>query len=188
MLHIITPLFRLPMINLVSKSIPLFDDIIWHISLTNQNETLLPEDIKQRKNVKIYSLDCDDKDTTAKRNACLNTINDGFFCFLDDDTIFHPNMYEIYQKKNNVNFNGMVIGQQLKNNNTLRLNCSIPINGRIDTGNVLCNTSCLEKIKWPLHAQHGKARDFLFWTAVWNHYGKRAELINTPISYYNKLR
>ena len=75
------------------------DDITWHISKTSRNPDPDYEFIKSDKMIKLYNVDCDDTDTTAKRNAVLEKIKDGYFCFLDDDTVFHENMYIKYLRR-----------------------------------------------------------------------------------------
>lgn len=188
MLHIITPLFRFNLINHSYNSIPKYTDITWHISKSNKREELNCDFLNDNR-VKVYNIDCDDTNTTEKRNAVLTKIKDGYFCFLDDDTIFHQNMYSTYLKFKKNNFNGMIIGQQLNYVGKLRLKASVPRFCGIDTGNVLCHTSCLKKVRWPGKIiPKGTARDYLFWNEVYNYYDNNAILINIPISHYNKLR
>jgi len=80
-----------------------------------------------------------------KRNEVFKNIKDGYFCFLDDDTIFHENMYIKYLECVDNRFIGMLVGQQLDNKEKLRLIASKPVFCRIDTGNVLCHYKCLEE-------------------------------------------
>lgn len=110
-------------------------------------------------------------------------------CFLDDETVFHENMYPKYLECVDHNFVGMIVGQQIGNNNRLRLIDSKPVFRRIDTGNVLSHTSCLEQCKWSLeYTPNVNQRDFLFWNSVFEFYDKKCGIWNQPISYYNKLR
>ena len=85
MLHIITPLYRFNLIEKVYGSIFRNDDITWHISYSNKR--VLPDlpFLKNNNQIKIYPVDCEDSDTTSKRNAILSKIKDGYFCFLDDE-------------------------------------------------------------------------------------------------------
>jgi hypothetical protein len=188
-LHIVTPLFRFFNLEKVYKSILINDDITWHISKSSSREKIDFDFIKTDKQVKIYEVDCDDTNTTAKRNIILKNIKNGYFCFLDDDTIFHENMYMKYLECKENNFIGMLIGQQLNSKDKLRLNASPPRFTQIDTGNVLSHTSCLTKCEWPATHIHGvNQKDFLFWESVYNFYGKKCGIWNHPISYYNKLK
>ena len=96
MLHIITPLYRFENLEQIYNSILINDDITWHISKSNRREELNNDFIKTDKRIKIYN--CEDTDTTIKRNEVLSEIKSGYFCFLDDDTILHENMYIKYKE------------------------------------------------------------------------------------------
>ena len=134
-------------------------------------------------------MDCEDNNTTIKRNTALNNIKSGYFCFLDDDTLFHENMYIKYKECEENNFVGMLVGEQIDTDGELRLIASKPVYCHIDTGNVLCHTSCLKSVRWPTEVtQKYQARDFLFWDSVFNFYEKKCAIWNQPISFYNKLR
>ena len=186
-LHIITPLFRYENLTNIYNSILANEDIIWHISHTKKRP--LPDlEFLKSNNVKVYSVDCEDSEIYKKRNAVFQNIKNGYFCFLDDDTIFHENMYFKYLECIEHNFRGMLVGQQLSFDNNLRLISSKPAFGRIDTGNVLCHFKCLESCKWPSEHKEGvNSKDFLFWESVYNYYGMKCAIWNQPISYYNKL-
>lgn len=188
MLHIITPLYRFDLLEKVYNSILMDEDIVWHIAKSNRREELNYNFIKKDKRIKLYNLDCEDKDTTTKRNVILNQITQGYFCFLDDDTIFHENMYLKYQECVEHNFVGMLVGQQIDNDNKLRLIASKPVFRHIDTGNVIAHSNCLTVCRWPsVHTPGVNHKDFLFWESVYNFYGKKCAIWNQPISYYNKL-
>ena len=188
MLHIITPLYRFELIEKVYSSIPINDDVLWHISYSTKRELPKLSLLDNNKQIKIYPVDCEDNDTASKRNAILKEIRDGYFCFLDDDTIFHDNMYIKYMECTEENFKGMLVGQQLDIKNKLRLIASKPVFARIDSGNVLCHYKCLEECSWPYkHVEGVNQKDFLFWDSVYYYYGKKCAIWNQPISFYNKL-
>lgn len=74
-------------------------------------------------------------------------------------------------------------------NGKIRLNASIPKYCYIDTGNVISHHKCLEECRWPSSHQEGiNQKDFLFWDSVYNYYGRKCGISNSPISYYNKLK
>ena len=188
MLHIITPLYRFDNLEQIYNTMLVNDDITWHISKSNKREDLNNDFIKTDKRIKLYNCECEDNDTTIKRNTALQTIKSGYFCFLDDDTIFHENMYIKYLESVENNFIGMLVGEQLNPINRLRLIASPPKYTFIDTGNVLSHTSCLETCRWPkTHVKGVNEKDFLFWNSVYEFYGKKCTIWNQPISYYNKL-
>jgi hypothetical protein len=83
----------------------------------------------------------------------------------------------------------MLVGEQIDNDGKLRLVSSKPVFRRIDTGNVLCHSKCLDFCVWPSEFEDGiNQKDFLFWESVYNYYGNKCAIWNQPISYYNKLR
>ena len=189
MLHIITPLYRPENLELIYNSIYADNDITWHISKSSKTEKIKNNFINTDKRIKVYEVDCLDSDTTSKRNIVLENIKDGYFCFLDDDTIFHENMYMKYRECVDHAFVGMLIGEQLDYREKLRLIASKPVFGHIDTGNVLSHTKCLSICRWPLkHIPKVNQKDFLFWDSVYDFYGKKCGIWNQPISYYNKLK
>lgn len=189
MLHIITPLYRPTNLPKVYASIFKSDDIIWHISKSSKVPDPEYDFLKNDKQVKLYNVDCEDSDTTSKRNFVLEKIKTGYFCFLDDDTILHENMYIKYLECKEHNFIGMIVGEQTDNDGKLRLIASKPVYCRIDTGNVITHHKCLEVCKWPTNHQPGvNQKDFLFWESVYNYYGNKCGIWNQPISYYNKLK
>jgi hypothetical protein len=164
------------------------DDITWHISKSNRREDLNNDFINDDKRIKIYNVDCEDTEVYKKRIEVLSKINSGYFCFLDDDTLFHENMYIKYKECEEQNFIGMLVGEQLNPANELRLIASPPRFKFIDTGNVLAHTNCLETCRWPeTYIKGVNQKDFLFWDSVYNYYNKQCAIWNSPISYYNKL-
>lgn len=188
-LHIITALYRFEYLEDIYNSIYMDSDIIWHISKSNKREDLTNEFIKTDKRIRLYNVDCEDTDTTSKRNVVLESINDGYFCFLDDDTIFHENMYIKYRECLENRFIGMLVGEQINGNGKLRLIASYPKFTKIDTGNVISHHTSLTECRWPkTHIKDINQKDFLFWESVYNYYGKKCAIWNQPISYYNKLR
>ena len=188
MLHIITPLYRFNLLEQIYNSILMNDDIIWHISKSNKREELDYDFLKKDKRIKLYNIDCDDNEIYKKRNVVFDNIKDGYFCFLDDDTIFHENMYIKYLECVEHNFRGMLVGEQINKDGKLRLIANKPVYGGIDTGNVISHYSCLTECKWPSeHIPKVNQKDFLFWNSVYEFYGKKCGIWNQPISYYNKL-
>ena len=127
-------------------------------------------------------------DTTSKRNTILSKIKDGYFCFLDDDTIFHENMYMKYLECTEHNFRGMLVGEQIDKDGKIRIIASKPVFCHIDTGNVISHHKCLEQCVWPKTNINGvNQKDFLFWDSVYNYYNKKCAIWNQTISIYNKL-
>jgi len=187
MLHICTPLFREYNLQKIYDSIIDENEIIWHISAVNSKQIKPLNEYKKQLKVNFYRLNCLDSDTVTKRNEIFNHLNDGYFCLLDDDTLFHPNMFSFYKKLKEINYIGLAIGLQLKANNSVRLYPKIPQNCCIDTGNALAHVSCLKECKWPLEKTKTENRDFLFWNSVFNFFSKKHFTIHHPISIYNKL-
>jgi len=187
-LHIITALYRFENLDKIYNSIFMNDDIVWHISKSDKREDLDFDFIKKDNRIKIYNVGCEDSDTTSKRNQVLQVINDGYFCFLDDDTIFHENMYFKYRECLENNFIGMLVGEQVDWKGKLRLIAHYPKYGRIDTGNVIAHHSCLKECRWPeTYIPNVNQKDSLFWESVYNFYDKKCGILNKTISYYNQI-
>lgn len=188
MLHIITALYRPKNLEKIWKSIPNAVDVTWHICKSNQTDKLENKFLKEDDRIIVHECDCPDTDGCSKRNAALDIIKDGYFCFLDDDTIFYYKMYDVYKIYSSKNYIGMVSGIQLKIDGSLRLQPSKPVFGKIDTGNVLSHHSCLTKVRWKkLEKFNSHKIDFIFWNEVFQYFNKKIELVSTPISQYNRL-
>ena len=188
MLHIVTPLYRYETLHMVYDSIPKNEDITWHIARSSRRSPGESLDfIKSDKRIRYYELDCPDTDTTTKRNTCFAEINDGYFCFIDDDTEFHPGMYEAYKKCLSSNFEGIMVGKQLWPDGRTRLEGNCIKIGNIDTGNALAHTSCLTECKWPEKTEIKCCWDYFFWHDVHNYY-KDFKTIDSVISVYNSIK
>ena len=184
MLHIITRLYRFDTLQHIYDSLPKEEDIHWHISKSKERESL-SFDFLNDKRITIHEVDCHDSDRITKTNFVLDLIKDGYFCLLDDDTIFHENMYNAYRVCNQNNFIGMLMGQQLKEDGSLRLDSGVMRYGRIDTGQCFAHHSCLSKARWPNIKSIG--RDFVFWYSVYVFYKNECIFSKLPVSWYNKL-
>lgn len=188
MLHIITPAYRFKNLDRLYGSICDYEHIRWHISKSNKREDINFGFIKDDSRIVLHNIDCEDYEIHKKRNEVFDKLKDGYFCLLDDDTIFHENMYLKHKECEEQNFFGILVGQQLDNIGRLRLIASKPKRCEIDTGNVLAHTICLEKCRWPdTNVIKDRCRDFFFWESVCNYYNKECTVWDSPISYYNKL-
>lgn len=188
MLHIITRAYRYSLLNGVYNSIPKHNDITWHIGKSSHRESFTHKFIEDHR-VIIYEVDCEDSDITPKTNQILEKITDGYFCFLDDDTYFHNNMYFCYQKFQKQNFTNMIIGQQLTKSMNFRLQPSIPIKGRIDIANVLCHHSLLKDTRFQTENEENKGcKDYFFWREIFEKNNNSAFLIMRVLSVHNGLR
>jgi len=188
MLHIITPLYRFDNLEKIYYSILINEDIRWHVSYSHERELPNLPFLKEDKRIILHKVECLDTEVRKKRNAALENISEGYFCFLDDDTLFHENMYSVYDENKNSNFKGMVVGEQLTPNGGIRLTASIPIFQKIDWGNVLCHHSVINHVEYPTEFNLlYNGPDHLFWKSVYEHLDNKCKLINIPISYYNKI-
>lgn len=188
MLHLITPLYRYKNLSKIYSSIPPNEDIIWHIAKTNKRKNLTDSFIDSNPQIKVYEIDCEDNDLITKRNTVFDEIKSGHFHLLDDDTLFHNNMYQVY--KDYEDFNGMIVGKQVYKNNKTRLNASYPVRCYIDAGNVLCHSSVLEQVRWEERDgyEHLGCKDFIFWENCFKIFGQsKTILIPDIISVYNQL-
>ena len=187
MLHISTPLWRYNLLPQVYASIPKHADITWHISHISAKPAPDFDFIHNDSRIKLYAVSCKDSETDIKRNVTFENIRDGYFCLLDDDTIFLENMYSLYKKYSENHFEGMVIGRQTFKDGRIRLNSQVPTNFGIDTGNVLSHHSILRQVKWEFVTH--VCRDFLFWDSCYAIFGgEKTFFSNEIISTYNALK
>lgn len=189
MLHICTPVYRMENIPLIYESIPKDSCIRWHIAHSSRVEEPRWKPPTGEFRVSVLKVDCLDVEIYKKRNAIFEKIKDGYFCLLDDDTLFHHGMYDAYRACSRAKLCGMYIGNQRGRKGKTRLHASIPIFTKIDTGNVLAHHSCLSACRWPSSHQEGvNQKDFIFWDSVYKHFGKKAVVERKDISFYNELR
>ncbi|MFC0182295.1 hypothetical protein ACFFJX_06860 [Pseudarcicella hirudinis] len=189
MLHIATPLFRYEYLEQIYESIPKNEDIIWHISKIKERPALTFDFLADPR-VRVYECDCLDTDTVTKRNVIFDQIKDGYFCLLDDDTVFEQEMYNVYKSFSEKQFKGMVIGAQKFSSGKIRLKPTYPHNGTfkltIDTGMILSNFTVLNKVRWEF--SETIPNDAHFWYRCYQFYGKELTiLIPDTISLYNKF-
>lgn len=190
MLHLITPLYHYDLLEDVYRSIPDAGDITWHIATSKTREKLSNGFLLSDPRVRLYILDCPDSDTITKRNAVFETIHDGYFFLLDDDTVFLPALYELYRETAASGFRGMVVGDQLNYNykNNLR-EASLPtsdvLTTDLDSGMILSYHSVLPFVKWEWRIDK---RDSAFWSKCFIWFGaEHVKTVNVCISVYNSL-
>ena len=187
MLHIITPLFRFELLEKVYVTIPRHSDITWHIAKSTHREELKADFIGSDRRIRLYEIDCLDDDLVTKRNVVFDEIQDGYFCLLDDDTIFIEELYNVYKEFSSENFVGMVIGNQQTLAGSPILKASyptdIPETTLIDAGMVICHHSALRSVKWALSTTF---RDRDFWSRCYGYFGSDSvRLVDKTISVYN---
>jgi len=188
MLHIVTALYRPKLLKKMYKSLPDEQDITWHIGVSIEAEeslSYIPNDIR----VHPYIINCKDTESWTKRQVCLEHVTDGYYCFLDDDTSFHDQLYQEYKLLRSSDYKGMAIGGQVKKDGSRRLKAKTPMFCQIDIGNVICHHSANSHVKFPsVLKSTPSARDYEYWRDVYEFYNNEALLINKPISVYNNLR
>ena len=193
MLHIITLAYRFELLSKVYASIPMHDDICWHLSIAKKRGIPNDDFIEKDKRIKIHLIDCEDDDFVSKRNSVFEKIKDGYFYMLDDDTIFINEAYNQYKqqylKKENVLIIGNEIIRYYNKERILKANplSEDPSKVNIGTGMALCSSEVLKFVKWEW-VPHGKtySRDFLFWSNCFKHVGEENTIYcNKVISYHN---
>lgn len=166
-------------------SIPKHEGIEWTIVKTKDRKLEGFDD--------IYRVNIIEVDTTEdlqggfiKMQTGLDSIKEGWFVKMDEDSEVHPNLENIYRKYKDRE--GIVIGEQDYFNNTKRLPANKPHLGAVDAGNALIHSRCLNAVKWPLNVSD-VAPDQTFIHSAWNYFKEEERWIeNTPVSYYNSQR
>ncbi len=186
MLHIATPAFRYQFLDRIYASIPSYSDITWHIAKVADRPALTNAFLSDPR-VRVYELSCADSDTITKRNYMFDNIQEGYFHLLDDDTLFQPNMYQVYRRYEAQNFVGMLIGYQHNRDGYVFLRPNYPIDAMTtptDSGMVLCHYSVLASVRWV--SANDAPNDFYFWQRCYVFFGRKATiLIPDVVSYYN---
>lgn len=189
LLNIITPLYRFENLETIYDSIPAYEDITWHLSISNRRSLPSNQFISNDTRIKIHYLDCEDNDLVEKRNSVFNRIKSGYFYLLDDDTIFLYEVYSIYKKYSSINFNGLILGNQYKpfyNASPLRPYDN-PLFNNIDTGMAIAHSSVLKVVSWEW-CESKYSRDCYFWAKCYEYFGEKLTInTNQYISVYNKL-
>jgi hypothetical protein len=148
----------------IYQSIPDQIDVCWHICLSQNNKNQIKNFDFDDNRVSIYIIDCDDSDIVKKRNHLFDKIKDGYFCLLDDDTIFLPELYNVYSEYKHLPFTGVILGSQSIGAYCIR-DSIVPskdyIINAMDTGMFFAHYSVLEYgLKW--EKQIDKWSDRLF--------------------------
>jgi len=190
MLHLVTPLYNFDLLPKVYKTIPPHKDIIWHIAVSSNREKIPYSFVYTDQRIKLYEIDCADNDTTTKRNSVFETIKEGYFYLLDDDTVFVPQLYQLYLQTAAEDFRGMVVGNQThylyKNNFKKAIYPTThPETTHIDSGMALCYHTVLSKVRWERDCF---PRDFTFWSNCYRFFDdENTKTVNQTISIYNAL-
>lgn len=189
MLHIATPLFRYEYLEQIYESIPKNEDIIWHISKIKERPALTFDFLADPR-VRVYECVCLDTDTVTKRNVIFDQIKDGYFCLLDDDTVFEQEMYNVYKSFSEKQFKGMVIGAQKFSSGHIKFKANYPTIKKsemaTDTGMIMSHSQVLDTVRWAIFS--GIPNDVYFWYRCYQFYGKELTiLIPNAISSYNKF-
>jgi len=186
MLHLITPLYRFNNVQKLYESIKDYPDVRLHLAKTSSKAL---DDILVDSRVVIHDTPCSDNDPVCKRNHALKEVKDGYFHLLDDDTILHPGMYNLYKQMSEIDFRGMVIGKQIEKGGKLRLREETkPIYCKVDAGNVLCHNSAIHHIlNHPKRQDPRIAPDYLLWELAYDYF-KDSKMTEDVISVYNFLK
>lgn len=193
--NILTVLWRTKYLEKQYESIPKKEDVNWILCKSNLWKSNIPDYIKNSKDVNVIICDINIKnkkesisDFILKINEGIKKVEDGFFYILDDDNKIHEKTYKTYKEYKNKNYK-MIIGEQIKSNNSIKLQANYPFWGKIDMGNVICTTEILKKINFDCVSTKLEAYDWQFWLACFKEMEKEnVFLLNQICFYYNGLR
>jgi hypothetical protein len=184
-LNIITALFRSGMLSKIKASIPNEPDINWIIVLSDEREILKNE--CNQLGLKYVSIKEPDNLGTAhiKINEGIKNSEEGFCFFLDDDTTFNKNAYDVFNKyKNDYLY---IIGEQKLKDGTVR-HSQYPKRCYTDGAQCMVHTNVAKFIELkPLNLDPQADCQFLLdmWAIT---PPDKIKLINEVISNYNFLR
>lgn len=183
MLNIVTVGFNHDFLEPLYNSIPKEEDVIWYVH-THEDNTQ-PEFLMNKNITWIRSNESTDFSNFDRRinilfKEVLNTDPSGHFQIVDEDTLYNPNAYKLY--KENQDVNGLIIGNQVYCNGTLRLRNCVPSGGYIDTGSCISSVSLLNYVEWD--NKKTMTPDAKFWLRCYN-FAKQVKFIDEPLSFYN---
>lgn len=188
MLNILTPVSRINFLSNIYKTIPHSEDIRWWLAVNKQRSSEVRMKLPDDKRIIVIEIDCEETDIVAKRNALFNRIDNGFFCLLDDDTIFKKEMYQAFINCEKEGYEGVLIGSQTIGRFCLRTPLIPSPNydeNLLDTGMILAHFSILKLgIRWEY--PNNRFSDRIFFTRI----GENSRAIqvimdHSVISYYN---
>jgi len=162
-------------------------DLRWHISMESRGnrEPKHPDVSYSKFPTTTYLGDLDN----SPINRPLQSITDGWICWVDDDNLMHPEfisgilehcdepqilVYHQQLTKRPALFNPLI---RYVDNGSCRP-------GRIDTGQFCIHSRLLEGIRW--NGSHPQP-DGLFVQAVHNRYPTKVKTVNQVLAYYNQL-
>ncbi len=184
-LNLITPLFRSGMLSKIKASIPQQPDINWIIVLCDSRQILKEE----CESLGLKYLTIPDPEELSslciKTNKAIDNMKPGFFQAIDDDTLFHPNSYVLFQKLKHGY--SMIMGDQVLSDGSIRP-AQKPKHCYTDGAQALISTDLLKDIRIGDFTLDPVA-DCNFLLSAWNKCPENKRLIvNEPISFYNALR
>ena len=173
-LTIITPCSRPNNLHIMSLYIP--KDVRWIVVFDNEVMPLQPPS-----NCEAY---CHTSDRSivgnAQRNYGLTKVTGGYVYFLDDDTLLHPELYDVV-KKSQFDF---IHFMQAHRNGGIRLVGDKVGAGDIDTGCFVVKAEIAKAMHW---AEDQYVADGYYAAACYSN-SKTTKHINHVLSVYNALQ
>jgi hypothetical protein len=177
-LNIITPCTRPENLKRISESINIpTEHYRWIVvfDMDKVNPELIPDNCEYH-----YYRNPESKVGNDQRNYALDFIKDGKVYFLDDDTLFHP---ELWDSVKNYDNDFISFAQSDKNNNIRVTGQKIMVN-HIDSGCVVLSRELIGNTRWNKELYNA---DGVFFVENYNK-SKTYGYIQKVLSIYNQLR
>jgi predicted O-methyltransferase YrrM len=178
-LTIITPSYRVDNLSEIEKSIPFEYIDEWIIVYDGNKITDNPNIFENNNKIKEYVFKGEGTSGNPQRNYALTKITnpDALIYYLDDDNIFHPNMYKLLNIIDNNKIYTFNQTDRLKGNN-------ISIGG-IDTAMVIIPYNLCKNAKWIVDKYEADGHYIL---ECYNNNNKKTHIfIDNDLCYYNKI-
>jgi len=180
MINIITPCSRPENLLEMSNRIPVMNDLAWWIIFDSDKPVEFTLNYPPKVHVLYYK--DDSLAGNGQRNYVLDIIKEGYIYFLDDDTLPHSGLFDLFKDVEDGKF---YIGEQLNPDGSTRLKATMPELNHIDSGSCLIDRKIIGNNRWETKMYAG---DGEFYLSVSLGNEDKIVLINKPISIYNALR
>ena len=186
MLNLITSSYRPEYLDRVYASIPKRDDVRWIII---KNESFTLPQFERTPNITMANGLEGLENLHIKANLGISLCDPGLVQFLDEDTEFNDETYEMYQTYKE--YYKLIIGKQViwfEDKFVTRCESQIPECGKVDGGQALIHTDILKHIKLkPLN--ESPCADGNFLKECWDFCDHQSRILtNQVISKYNTLK
>lgn len=122
----------------------------------------------------------------TQRNEALDMIEDGWICFMDDDTLFYDNYGKLLKEiiTNNESYSVFIVNEKRSEFSLLAKPDNIRV-GYIDMAQIILSSKIISSIRF---IENVYQSDYYFIESVYNANKEKFMFVNQFLCYYNYLR